>query len=144
MDSKGRIERFVETMLAENDSYPNPLSNAEVMGLSRREFGEATSEVWFEQCKRTARNFVNRMMESGIGEPVQNEIVAQYIAHMVHAQITADYLRNTPGVNFGKVKYFTKKVLKDERKNAKKVIRELKNGTLKLKDPSPDKPGGWS
>ena len=98
MDSKSRIERFLEVIESEEGFNRHPRITAEEMGLSRREFSEATGEMLFRRCQMTARSFVNQMMASGAGEPLQNEFVAQYMAHMIFATIAADILKMNPTV----------------------------------------------
>jgi hypothetical protein len=123
MDSKDRIKKFLEAIESEDVINRHPRIIAEEMGLSRREFSEATGEMLFKKCQKTAEGFVHQMMANGTGEPLQNQFIAQYIAHTFFATLAADVIKMNPSVNFGKVKYITKKLIKEERKNGKKALK---------------------
>ena len=123
MDSKSRIEKFLEAMETDEGYYRGPKTTAEEMGLSWRELSEATGERLSREYKKYARALANQMMELNIGDPFVNEMAAHYIAHMNFAQRVADILKSNPDVNFGRIKFAAKKTLKENRKLVKKEIK---------------------
>jgi hypothetical protein len=65
------------------------------------------------------------MMEEGIGEPFQNEVVAHYVAHTVSAHLAALYIKDSPDVNFGRVKQLAKKMTKNMKKYMKETMKKM-------------------
>jgi hypothetical protein len=125
MNAKERKEQFLGIMLSEKDFNFSPTEAAEKMGLSHREFSEATGDVMCMCCKRITNDLITSMTEDDIGEPLHNEVVAKYVAHTVCANLAAFHLKLSPAVNFGRVKQLAKKMTKDFKNDMKEIMKRI-------------------